>query len=181
MAIAYNTADKDAEDTRKLVEAEGKHCLVLKGDVGDKHTCMEWVERTVKDFGRLDIIVNNAAVQKYNDNVLSCAHTIYCSTYRSLVRDVEGGADTAYVPHQYYWLHVPRTGRPPSPQTRYPPLLIFIAHYSSAHTGVGSSIINTHSVVAYKGSAGLIDYSTTKGTNLTACACMSAALYSSAF
>lgn len=72
MAIAYYSEDKDANDTRKLVEAEGRRCLVLKGDVGDKHTCVEWVNSTVKEFGRLDVLVNNAAVQQYSDNV--CSH-----------------------------------------------------------------------------------------------------------
>lgn len=67
MAISYHSNDKDAEDSRKLIEAEGRRCLVLKGDVGDKHTCMQWVEETVEQLGRLDILVNNAAVQQYNN------------------------------------------------------------------------------------------------------------------
>lgn len=71
VAISYFSSDPDAEDTRKLVEAEGRRCLLLKGDVGDKHTCMEWVARVVKELGGLDVLVNNAATQQYNDKVSS--------------------------------------------------------------------------------------------------------------
>jgi len=53
----------DADETVKLVEAEGRRCLTLPGDVGDEAFCQEAVERTVRELGRLDVLVNNAAEQ----------------------------------------------------------------------------------------------------------------------
>jgi len=55
--------DTDANETVKLVEAEGHRCLTLPGDVGDEAFCQEAVERTVRELGRLDVLVNNAAEQ----------------------------------------------------------------------------------------------------------------------
>jgi NAD(P)-dependent dehydrogenase (short-subunit alcohol dehydrogenase family) len=55
--------DTDANETVKLVEAEGRRCLTLPGDIGDEAFCRDAVERTVREFGRLDVLVNNAAEQ----------------------------------------------------------------------------------------------------------------------
>lgn len=63
VAIVYLDEETDAQETRKLVEQEGRHCLLLSGDVGDEDFCNQSVERTVKQFGKLDILVNNAAEQ----------------------------------------------------------------------------------------------------------------------
>lgn len=69
VAIAYLEEDKDAEDTRALVEAEGQRCLVMKGDVGSPEFCREIVEKTVSELGGLNILVNNAAEQHDWDDV----------------------------------------------------------------------------------------------------------------
>ncbi|WP_048307130.1 SDR family oxidoreductase [Halomonas sp. PR-M31] len=61
--LAYLDEDRDAEDTRALVEAEGRRCLILKGDVGDSTFCREIVDKTLEEFGKLNILVNNAAEQ----------------------------------------------------------------------------------------------------------------------
>jgi NAD(P)-dependent dehydrogenase (short-subunit alcohol dehydrogenase family) len=63
VAIVYLDADKDAEDTRKAVEAEGKRCITIKADVSERKHCREAVEKTVKELGGLDVLVNNAAFQ----------------------------------------------------------------------------------------------------------------------
>jgi NAD(P)-dependent dehydrogenase (short-subunit alcohol dehydrogenase family) len=63
VAIAYLEEDKDAEETRRCVEAEGTRCITIKGDVCDPAFCREAVERTLHAFGKLDILVNNAAFQ----------------------------------------------------------------------------------------------------------------------
>jgi NAD(P)-dependent dehydrogenase (short-subunit alcohol dehydrogenase family) len=54
----------DAEETRRHVEAEGRRCVLIPGDVTDAAFCREAVERTVHELGKLDILVNNAAYQR---------------------------------------------------------------------------------------------------------------------
>ncbi|RUR46467.1 SDR family oxidoreductase [Vreelandella populi] len=61
--IIHLKEDKDAEDTKALVEAEGRRCLVLKGDVVEPEFCREIVQKTLDHFGKLNIVVNNAAEQ----------------------------------------------------------------------------------------------------------------------
>lgn len=62
VAIAYLNEHGDAADTRALVEAQGRACVLLPGDLGRAPQCKRVVERTVKAFGGLDIVVNNIAV-----------------------------------------------------------------------------------------------------------------------
>jgi len=64
VAILYNENDDDAETTRSMVEAKGRSCLVLRSDVRDPAACRSAVEHTIKTFGKLNILVNNAAYQK---------------------------------------------------------------------------------------------------------------------
>jgi len=63
VAIAYLTEHEDAETTRAAVEKVGRKAILLPGDLSDAGYCREIVERTVEHFGRLDILVNNAAYQ----------------------------------------------------------------------------------------------------------------------
>jgi NAD(P)-dependent dehydrogenase (short-subunit alcohol dehydrogenase family) len=63
IAIAYLEEHKDADETVKAVEAEGSPAVKIAGDVGDEKFCRDAVEKTVKEFGRIDILVNNAAEQ----------------------------------------------------------------------------------------------------------------------
>jgi NAD(P)-dependent dehydrogenase (short-subunit alcohol dehydrogenase family) len=65
VAVAYLSEHKDAEDTKAAVEREGRHCSLISGDVADPEFCQAAVERTVKQLGRLDILVNNAAFQEH--------------------------------------------------------------------------------------------------------------------
>lgn len=69
VAIGYLEADADAKETVRLVEHEGRRCIRLKGDVGQEATCRRYVRRTVSAFGRLDIVVNNAAEQQQQDDI----------------------------------------------------------------------------------------------------------------
>lgn len=63
VAIVYLNEDIDAEKTQQLVEATGRRCLLLKGDVKNSKFCKDAVEKTVKQLGKLNILVNNAAMQ----------------------------------------------------------------------------------------------------------------------
>jgi NAD(P)-dependent dehydrogenase (short-subunit alcohol dehydrogenase family) len=67
VAISYLTEKRDAEDTKKAVEAEGRRCITIGGDVSRRAHCIKTVERTVKEFGRLDVLVNNAAFQIHSE------------------------------------------------------------------------------------------------------------------
>jgi len=64
VAIVYNVNDGDAADTRRMVEARGGECLVLKHDVRNSADCRAAVAATVERFGQLNILINNAAFQK---------------------------------------------------------------------------------------------------------------------
>ncbi len=61
VAIAYLSEDEDAEETKRLVE-EYTECLLLRGDLCKENQCKSIVEKTVKKFGKLDVLVNNAAL-----------------------------------------------------------------------------------------------------------------------
>jgi NAD(P)-dependent dehydrogenase (short-subunit alcohol dehydrogenase family) len=63
IAIVYLEEHKDADETAAAVEQEGGRAIKIAGDVADEHLCSEAVERAIKEFGRLDILVNNAAEQ----------------------------------------------------------------------------------------------------------------------
>lgn len=63
VAIVYFDEHKDAVETKKLIEAEGQQCLLIPGDLKDESFCRDAVQQAVKEFGGLNIVVNNAAVQ----------------------------------------------------------------------------------------------------------------------
>ncbi len=65
VAVAYLSSDEDAARTRACVEAEGQRCLLLKGDVKDDAYCHHAVRSVMDTFGRLDVLVNNAAFQEH--------------------------------------------------------------------------------------------------------------------
>lgn len=64
IALAYLDEDDDAEHTAALVRAEGRRCVTLRGDLGAAEHCVDVVERTVAELGRLDVLVNNIATQE---------------------------------------------------------------------------------------------------------------------
>jgi NAD(P)-dependent dehydrogenase (short-subunit alcohol dehydrogenase family) len=65
IAVAYLNEHEDAEETKRAVEKEGRRCILISGDVADAEFCKDAVERTVDEFGKLDILVNNAAFQEH--------------------------------------------------------------------------------------------------------------------
>jgi NAD(P)-dependent dehydrogenase (short-subunit alcohol dehydrogenase family) len=76
VAIAYLNEHDDAVETKRAVEKEGRRCIVLSGDVASSAFCRSAVKKTVDEFGKLDILVNNAAFQEHVDQFedLSDAH-----------------------------------------------------------------------------------------------------------
>jgi NAD(P)-dependent dehydrogenase (short-subunit alcohol dehydrogenase family) len=63
VAIVYLSSHEDAQETKRCVEKEGRTCLLIPGDVKDSGFCKQAVDKTVAEFDRLDILVNNAAFQ----------------------------------------------------------------------------------------------------------------------
>jgi len=63
IAINYLEEDEDAEDTARLIEEVGGSYVLIAGDIGDKAFCQQLVDKTLEEFGQIDILVNNAAEQ----------------------------------------------------------------------------------------------------------------------
>lgn len=63
VAILYLLEDADAEETRRIVEAEGRRAILIKADVGSTKMCDRAVAQTIETFGRLDVLINNAGEQ----------------------------------------------------------------------------------------------------------------------
>jgi NAD(P)-dependent dehydrogenase (short-subunit alcohol dehydrogenase family) len=69
VAVVYLEEHKDAKETERLVEKEGGKCVLIDGDVGDEEFCQKAVAQTARRFGRIDILVNNAAEQHLQDSI----------------------------------------------------------------------------------------------------------------
>ena len=128
IAVVYLEEDQDAIDTKRHVEAEGQSCLLMRGDVRDPKFCREVVGQTHRRFGRVDILVNNAAFQEHAEKITDLTEERFDLTMKTNV---------------YGYFHMAKAVVP--------------------YLKKGGSIINTGSVVGLKGSAHLLDYSTTKG------------------
>jgi len=63
VAVVYLDEHEDARITREAVEKEGRRCLLIAGDVSKRKFCFDSVKKVAKTFGRLDVLVNNAAFQ----------------------------------------------------------------------------------------------------------------------
>ncbi|MRX73491.1 glucose 1-dehydrogenase [Bacillus lacus] len=63
VAIVYLNEHEDAEKTKRLIEDEGRTALLIDGDIGEESFCKEIISKTIDRFGKLDILVNNAAEQ----------------------------------------------------------------------------------------------------------------------
>jgi NAD(P)-dependent dehydrogenase (short-subunit alcohol dehydrogenase family) len=83
VAVAYLNEHGDAEETKKAVEAEGRRCVVISGDVADPEFCREAVDRTVKQLGKLDVLVNNAAFQEHVTDFLDLTETHFDRTLKT--------------------------------------------------------------------------------------------------
>lgn len=118
----------DADDTKKLVEAEGQQCFCLPYNLMDFKNCKSVVDEHVNKFGRIDVLVNNASKQAMCENFEDIDLDMVESTFKSNILQ-----------------------------------MIALTKFSLPHMPKGSSIINTTSVVAFRGSGKLVDYASTKG------------------
>src|SRR5437764_9790646 len=69
VAVVYFNEHKDAKETRRLVENQGRKCLLIAGDVGREKFCRAAVKETNSKLGRIDILVNNAAEQHPQESI----------------------------------------------------------------------------------------------------------------
>jgi len=84
VAIVHLPAEKrDAAETASYVEKEGRKCLTIAGDVKDPKFCKRAVDKAKKEFGRLDILVNNAAFQKHQGSVEAITDEQFEETFRT--------------------------------------------------------------------------------------------------
>lgn len=83
VAIAYLEETEDARETKAAVEAEGRRCLLLPGDVSDPVYCDDVVRRTIDAFGSLDILVNNAAFQEHAGDVTEISNEHFDRTLKT--------------------------------------------------------------------------------------------------
>ncbi|MDX2185855.1 MAG: SDR family oxidoreductase [Opitutaceae bacterium] len=128
VAISYLEEVEDARVTDERVRELGRECLLLPGDIARTSTCRKIVETTLREFGQIDILVNNAAEQHPQKSLVDIDDDQLERTFRTNI------------------LAMFRLTREVLPHLRR-----------------GATIINTTSVTAYRGSAELIDYSSTKG------------------
>ncbi|KAF1809857.1 NAD(P)-binding protein [Eremomyces bilateralis CBS 781.70] len=129
VTIVFLPEEKDdAQETKKLVEKEGRECLLVPGNLMDNATCKEAVQKHVDKFGKLHVLVNNASKQ------------IMCPDFADIDLD-----------------NVESTFRSNILQ------MFAITKYALPHMPKGSSIINTSSTVAFRGTASMVDYAATKG------------------
>lgn len=128
VAIVFLSEQKDADEVKKLVEEQGRQCLLIAGNIREEGFCKMAVEETVKELGKLDILVNNAATQTPKKSLEEISTDQLYETFETNIFSM-------------FWL----------------------SKYALPHLKQGSSIINTASVTAYRGSKELLDYSSTKG------------------
>jgi hypothetical protein len=69
VTIAYLESHQDAEETKRCIEAEGRRCVLVAGDVKDPKFCTRVVHKALRQFGKLDVLVNNAAFQLHAESI----------------------------------------------------------------------------------------------------------------
>ncbi|SFC17919.1 SDR family oxidoreductase [Clostridium uliginosum] len=141
IVIVYYNEHKDAEETKKLIDNMGKKCTLIAGDISDVSFCNSIMEKTISEYGKIDILVNNAAVQYECSDIKKISDEQFDKTFKT----------NAYG-------------------------TFYMTRAAMNHLKSGASIINTTSVVAFKGNETLIDYSMTKGAIVSFTRSLSTAL-----
>ena len=129
IAIVYLDEHTDANDAAKTItEVYKRDCLLIAGDLSKEKFCRDAVKKTVKKFGRIDILVNNAAIHYESKSLAEISTAQLTKTFATNIFSM-------------FWL----------------------TKAALPFMKTGSSIVNTTSVTAYRGSAELMDYASTKG------------------
>jgi NAD(P)-dependent dehydrogenase (short-subunit alcohol dehydrogenase family) len=99
VAIVYLPAEHvDAEETKQAIEREGRRALLIPGDVSEPKFCEAAVERTIKELGKLDILVNNAAYQQHEPGLEAISNEQWDHTLRTNIHGYFQMARAA-IPH----------------------------------------------------------------------------------
>lgn len=129
VAISFLNEVEDANETRRIIEEEyNGTCLLIRGDISKEKNCINAVKKTAREFGRIDILVNNAAIHYESKSLEDITTRQLTKTFATNI-------------FSYFW----------------------ITRAALPYMKKGSCIINSSSVTAYRGSATLIDYASTKG------------------
>lgn len=83
VAIVYLNEHDDAKETKRMVEEVGKKCLLISGDVGDEKFCKSAIEQTIASFGKINILVNNAAEQHPQESIDDISEKQLEKTFRT--------------------------------------------------------------------------------------------------
>ena len=83
VAIAYLSEQEDAQETERLVKEAGRKTILLPGDIGEEAHCQKIVNRCVRELGKLDILVNNAAYQKSFEDITEITEQELERTFRT--------------------------------------------------------------------------------------------------
>jgi NAD(P)-dependent dehydrogenase (short-subunit alcohol dehydrogenase family) len=83
VVIVYYNEHSDAEETKRLIEQKGGKCLLIAGDIGEEAFCQKVVKQTVAEFGKLDILVNNAAEQHPQQDITAITQEQLERTFRT--------------------------------------------------------------------------------------------------
>lgn len=85
VAISYLDEHEDATETKQLVEKEGRKCLLIDGDIGDEAFCKQVISQVIEEFGKLDVLVNNAAEQHVQESLKDITAEQLEKTFRTNV------------------------------------------------------------------------------------------------
>lgn len=83
VVIAYLDEHEDAKETQRYIEAEGRECVLIAGDVGDAAFCSKMIETAISSFGKLEILVNNAAQQYPQQSIEDITEEQLLKTFRT--------------------------------------------------------------------------------------------------
>jgi NAD(P)-dependent dehydrogenase (short-subunit alcohol dehydrogenase family) len=132
----------DAKEVKQFIKEEtGRDCIIKRCDISKEKNCNKVVNEIGKKFGRIDILVNNAAIHYPQDDIKDISEAQIEKTFRTNVFS-----------------------------------MFYLTKAALPYMKKGSSIINTSSVTAYRGSSHLIDYAATKGAIVSFTRSLSSAL-----